>query len=133
MMTPFQSRPAGGVSAQSGINAGRPAVNTGVLGGLLAGTGNLNGGSATGSAMASQWGKQATFSNKANIGLAAQQANASHQMEAQAKRSESFAQQANDAARMRQDYAQRQADQIGLAAQIQASNIGFAAALGSRR
>jgi len=118
---------------QSGINAGRPAVNTGVLGGLLAGTGSLNGGSATGNAMAAQWGKQSLFSNRANIGLADQQANAGHQMQSQARRSESLVQQAGDYARRQQDYAQRQADQIGLAAQVQANNIGFAAALGSRR
>jgi hypothetical protein len=121
------------MNLQSGINSGRQAVNTGVLGGLLAGTGSLNGGSATGNAMAAQWGKQATFANRANVGLAAQQANAGHQMQAQARRSESFVQQANDAARMRQDYAQREADQIGLAAQVRANNIGFAANFASMR
>lgn len=132
-MMPFASKPAGAVKVQSGINAGSQAVSTGVLGNLLAGTGSLNGGSPTGNAMASQWGKQATFANRATAGLAAQQANAGHQMEAQAKRSESLVSAANDAARMRQDYAQRQADQIGLAAQIQANNIGFATSLAAMR
>lgn len=122
-----------GTSIQTGINASGQAVNPGVLSGLLAGTGTQNTGSATGNLMASQWGKQATFASRANVGLAAQQANAGHQMEAQAKRSESLVQQAEQSARRRQDYAQRQTDQIGLAAQIQMNNIGYAAGLASLR
>jgi hypothetical protein len=121
------------IKVQSGISAGNQAVNTGVLSGLLTGTGSQNAGSALGNQMAAQLGKQATFANRANVGLAAQQANAGHQMQAQAKRSESLVQGAGDAARRYGDYAQRQADQIGLAAQIRANNIGFASALAMQR
>jgi hypothetical protein len=126
-------QPSGGMSFQSGINAGGQAVNGGVLSGLLAGTGSLNGGSATGNQMAAQVGRQATFANRAMAGNAAQQANAGHQMESQAKRSESLVNQADSHARRHQDYAQRRADSIGLAAQIQMNNIGYAAGLASLR
>jgi hypothetical protein len=120
-----------GLGIQSGINAGAQGVNTGVLSGLLAGTGTPNAGSATGNAQAAQWGKQNTFANAASTGLAAQQVNAEQGMYSQARRSESLVGQAQNAAQMQGDYAQRKVDQIGLAAQIQSGNIGFAAGLAS--
>jgi hypothetical protein len=118
--------------ANTSIQVGQ-AVNGGVLDGLLdSRPGSTNGGSATGNAMAAQWGQMQSMNDRAQTGLATQAANAQHFSNAQAKRSESAVNWANNQSQIYGDYNDRRRSQIDLAADITANNIGFAAGLAQK-
>jgi len=109
------------LSYQSGVQVGG-ATNATALNGLLA---PVQGGDQR----ANDFAKMTSFNDQAQTGLAAQQANAQQMANAQAKRSEASISGLNNQQQIVADRNARTSQQIDLAAQVQASNIGFASGM----
>ena len=109
------------LSYQSGVQVGG-ATNTGALNGLLAPSQGSD-------QRANDFAKMTSFNDQAQTGLAAQQANAQQMANAQAKRSEASISGLNNQQQIVADRNARTSQQVDLAAQVQASNIGFASGM----
>jgi energy-coupling factor transporter ATP-binding protein EcfA2 len=105
------------ISYQTGVQAG-PATNAGALSGLLTPQ-------KTGDQRANQFAGMTAKNDRAQLGLASQNANAQFFADAQAKRSEAALSGANDQATIHENMNQRVAQKLDLDAGVQASNIGF--------
>lgn len=105
------------IGYQTGIQAG-PATNAGALTGLLTPSPMVD-------QRANQFAGMTAQNDKAQLGLAAQNANAQYMANAQAKRSEAAVSGANDQAAIHDQMNQRVSQNLDLNAGIQASNIGF--------
>jgi hypothetical protein len=110
------------LSYQSGINVGGGIGKRGVLSGLIS-TGNHS------DPNVAAFARATALNDATQIGRGIDAQNLDLQMAQQAKRSESTTAGASNLAKIHGDYAERQNSQIGLAAQIAANNIGFAAGL----
>jgi hypothetical protein len=111
------SKATGKISYQSGIAVG-PAVDASALSGLLKP-------STAGDARQQQFAQMTAANDRANLNLQAQQTNAQHWANAQARRSEASISGLNDRAKLYGDYNDRANQQTDLAAQVAATNIGF--------
>jgi hypothetical protein len=78
---------------------------------------------------ANQFAKMTAQNDRAQLGLAAQNANAQFMANAQAKRSDAAVSGANDQAAIHDQMNQRVSQKLDLDAGVQASNIGFASGL----
>jgi hypothetical protein len=105
------------VGYQTGIQAG-PATNAGALTGLLRP-------SPMADQRANQFAGMTAQNDRAQLGLAAQGANAQFMADAQAKRSDASISGLNDQAAIHDQLNQRESQGIDLRAGIDASNIGF--------
>jgi hypothetical protein len=107
------------IGYQTGIQAG-PATNAGALTGLLKP-------SPMADQRANQFAKMTAQNDRAQLGLAAQGANAQFMADAQARRSDAAVSGANDQAAIHDQMNQRESQKLDLDAGVQASNIGFQA------
>jgi hypothetical protein len=105
------------IGYQTGIQAG-PATNAGALTGLLKP-------SPMADQRANQFAKMTAQNDRAQLGLAAQGANAQFMADSQARRSDATISGLNDQSTIHDQLNQRQAQAIDLNAGVQASNIGF--------
>ena len=110
------------VNYQSGINVGAGIGKSGVLSGLL-NTGNPS------DPNIAAFARSTSLNDAAQIGRGIDAQNQQMQMAQQAKRSESSLSGLGNLAKIYGDMADRSVSQQGLAAQIEANNIGFASGI----
>jgi hypothetical protein len=109
------------IGYQTGIQAG-PATNAGALTGLLKP-------SPMADQRANQFAKMTAQNDRAQLGLAAQGANAQFMADAQARRSDATLSGLNDQASIRDQLNQREAQGIDLRAGIESGDISFRAGI----
>lgn len=105
------------IGYQTGIQAG-PATNAGALTGLLKPAPMAD-------QRANQFAKMTAQNDRAQLGLAAQGANAQFMADSQSRRSDAAISGMNDQAAIHDQMNQRTSQKLDLDAGVQASNIGF--------